>query len=102
MALLEHVRDLTRYGYDRSKHNQTHVMQTNGETTLCGVPIFSDLEGHRIQRMYPVNAPIGCAKCVKGIEMALRHNLSFMSAEQLEEILELAYKFRNGDWANLE
>lgn len=76
-----------------------HALSEDDKHTMCGAMekyIRVDNVDGKVQVLWPTRKNISCKGCTKALEMVAREQLRFMNGAQLEEIIELQKKFRNG------
>lgn len=97
MRELAHVIDI-RYSTANTR-GKVHYMDLSGNQPLCRrQPKTVVLEGTTVNVLVEVSAPVDCLSCHKAMEMVGRREIGKLNIAQLEEVLALIAKLRNGNY----
>lgn len=95
MRELAHVIDI-RYARANTR-GKVHYMDLSGSQPMCRrQPRYLDVEGTKVDLLAEVNMPVDCLSCRKALEMVGREELTKLAVPQLEQVLALIAKLRNG------
>lgn len=97
MRELAHVIDI-RYAKANTR-GKVHYMDLSGSQPLCRrQPRFVEIAGNKVDMLTEVSLPVDCLSCQKAMEMVGRQELGKLTIPQLEDVLALIAKLRNGQY----
>lgn len=90
--MAKHFQDITR------KDSSVHLLMPDQNLSLCAqIKTHEDREGYIVQRLWEVDKPVNCKRCIDLLIGVVRAQLRHLTSTQLESLLDVIVKNRKAN-----
>lgn len=96
--MAKHFQDITRAHMKNDGKSAVHLLMPEQNLTLCGqIKTHERIEDHTVQRLWEVDKPITCRRCINLLIGVVREQMKYLTASQLESLLDVIIKHRKAN-----